>query len=104
MFKGKRKGQSILEYSVLIIILIGAFLTIQTYMKRGIQGRWQSAIDDLGDQYDPRYSNSQIIQTIQSNTSTEIFLTPLSGGTYTSRLDLTNSIETKSGYTNVGRY
>ncbi len=55
MFKllRKMKGQSTLEYAVLIIIIIGALLSIQVYIKRGVQGRLKSATDDIGDQFDP---------------------------------------------------
>ncbi len=54
MFKRlrKRRAQSTLEYAVLIVIVIGALLTIQTYVKRGIQGRLRQATDDIGDQFD----------------------------------------------------
>ncbi len=47
----RKKGQSTLEYAVLIIIIIGALLSIQVYIKRGIQGRLKQAADDSGDQY-----------------------------------------------------
>lgn len=47
----KRKGQSVLEYIILIVIIIAALLTLQVYMKRGVQGRLGSATDDIGDQY-----------------------------------------------------
>ena len=47
----KRKGQSVLEYIILIVIIIAALLTLQIYMKRGLQGRLASATDDIGDQY-----------------------------------------------------
>lgn len=50
-FFRKKKAQSTLEYAVLIIIVIGALLSIQTYIKRGIQGRLRQASDDIGDQY-----------------------------------------------------
>ena len=50
-FLRKKKAQSTLEYAVLIIIVIGALLTIQAYIKRGIQGRLRSASDDIGAQY-----------------------------------------------------
>lgn len=50
-FLRKKKAQSTLEYAVLIIIVIGALLSIQVYIKRGIQGRLRSAADDIGDQY-----------------------------------------------------
>jgi hypothetical protein len=51
-FNNKRKkGQSTLEYAILIIIIIGALLSIQVYIKRGVQGRLKSATDDIGDQF-----------------------------------------------------
>ena len=58
MFKllNRMKGQSTLEYAVLIII-IGALLTIQVYIKRGVQGRLKSASDDIGDQFSPGNTN-----------------------------------------------
>ena len=50
-YLNQRRGQSTLEYAVLIVVIIGALLTIQTYIKRGVQGRLKSASDDIGDQY-----------------------------------------------------
>jgi len=46
-----KKGQSTLEYAILIIIIIGALLSIQVYIKRGVQGRLKGAADDIGDQF-----------------------------------------------------
>ncbi|MEI8012178.1 MAG: hypothetical protein WCI27_06830 [Candidatus Omnitrophota bacterium] len=46
-----RRGQSVLEYAILMVIIIAALLTLQTYIKRGIQGRLKQATDDVGDQY-----------------------------------------------------
>jgi flagellar basal body-associated protein FliL len=46
-----KTGQSVLEYIILIVIIIAALLTLQIYMKRGLQGRLKSATDDIGDQY-----------------------------------------------------
>ncbi len=51
MMKKNRKGQSTLEYAILIIIIIAALLSLQTYVKRGVQGRLKSATDDVGDQF-----------------------------------------------------
>ncbi len=53
MFKNirKAKGQSTLEYAILIIIIIAALLTLQTYIKRGVQGRLASSTDSIGDQF-----------------------------------------------------
>ena len=44
-----KKGQSTLEYAILIVIIIAALITLQTYIKRGIGGRLKSATDDIGD-------------------------------------------------------
>ena len=46
-----RRGQSILEYAILMVIVIAALLSLQTYIKRGIQGRLKQATDDIGEQY-----------------------------------------------------
>lgn len=40
-----RKGQNIAEYSILIALVIAAAVAMQTYVKRGIQGRVADAVD-----------------------------------------------------------
>jgi hypothetical protein len=65
----KMKGQSTLEYAILIIIIIGALLTIQTYIKRGVQGRLKSSSDDIGDQFSPGNTNDVKKTTTQTHTS-----------------------------------
>ncbi|MCP3685697.1 MAG: hypothetical protein GY861_23875 [bacterium] len=59
MFKKFRKikGQSTVEYAVLIAIVIAALISIQMYIKRGVQGRLKSAADDIGDQYSTGNTN-----------------------------------------------
>ena len=54
--KGK-KGQSTLEYAILVIIIIGALLSIQVYVKRAAQGGIKKSADDIGDQYSPGNTN-----------------------------------------------
>ncbi|MFA5059285.1 MAG: hypothetical protein WC676_01480 [Candidatus Omnitrophota bacterium] len=62
------KAQSTLEYAVLIIIIIGALLSIQFYIKRGVQGRLRSAADDIGEQFSP--GNTRVNSTTSSTSST----------------------------------
>jgi hypothetical protein len=71
MFKylRKAKGQSTLETAVLIMIVIGALLSIQVYIKRGVQGRLRSAADDIGDQYSAGNTNVMKTVTVTSNTT-----------------------------------
>ena len=64
----RKKGQSTLEYAILIIIIIGALLSIQVYIKRGVQGRFKSAADDIGDQWSPGYTNLTRRTVVISNT------------------------------------
>ena len=61
------KGQTILEYTVIVIIILGVMIAMKDYIKRGIQGRWKSASDDFGDQYDPQSVNSNIVYATQAN-------------------------------------
>ena len=64
----RRKGQSTLEYAILIIIIIGALLSIQVYIKRGVQGRLKSAADDIGEQFSPGNTNVVHTRVVKSNT------------------------------------
>ena len=67
-YLNQRRGQSTLEYAVLIVVIIGALLTIQVYIKRGVQGRLKSAADDIGDQYSD--GNTNVIKTTIRNSQT----------------------------------
>jgi cytoskeletal protein RodZ len=77
----QRKGQSILEYAILICVIIGALLCLQVYIKRGVQGRLKSAADDIGDQYSDGNTN-ETKTTHRQSTSTETF----ANGTATSTI------------------
>ena len=61
----KRKGQSTLEYAMIIAVIVAGLLLMQHYVKRGYSGRLKSASDDLGEQYDPGVytGNYDITQT-----------------------------------------
>jgi len=107
----KRKGQTILEYTVILIIILGVMIAMKDYIKRGIQGRWKSSADEMGDQYDPQSVNSDINYSIQSNSTSTVQVenatyTPPGGlqeeGQWTNRIDSSNTSETKTGFTQVG--
>ena len=83
-YLNQKRGQSTLEYAVLIVVIIGALLTIQMYIKRGVQGRLKSAADDIGDQYSDGNTNelkrtirnSQTQETFQNGQSTSALIAP----------------------------
>jgi Flp pilus assembly pilin Flp len=104
IFSRNKKGQSAVEYTVLLILLMGAFIGIQNYMKRGVQGRWKASVDELGDQYDPRTADTDIRETQSSLTNTSIIALNTLGGYWTKRTDASISQEQKSGYTSTGSY
>src|SRR5208282_1146293 len=90
-YLNQKRGQSTLEYAVLIVVIIGALLTIQTYIKRGVQGRLKSAADDIGDQYSDGNTNS-VKTTIRNSETNEVF----SAGTAYSNIigpEITNTTE-----------
>ncbi len=98
-----QRGQSLIEYSILIIIVVAVFLSMNSYFKRGIQGRWKASIDDLGEQYDPRTTNSLINYVLNSSSNTSIDVVPTSNGDFwTNRVDTSSSSESKGGQTVVG--
>ncbi len=93
-FLRKMKGQSTLEYAVLVIIVIGALLSIQIYIKRGIQGRMRSAADDIGDQYSA--GNTNVTKTVSVHSHTQ---EDLQGGTQNSTFidpETTNTIRSQN--------
>ena len=71
-YLNQKRGQSTLEYAVLIVVIIGALLTIQVYIKRAAQGRLKSAADDIGDQYSDGNTN-EIKRTIRNSDMLETF-------------------------------
>ena len=49
----KRKGQSTVEYALIIAVVVAGLLLMQHYVRRGYAGRLKQASDDMGEQYDP---------------------------------------------------
>jgi Flp pilus assembly pilin Flp len=68
----QKRGQSTLEYAILVVVIIGALLAVQTYIKRGVQGRLKSSADDIGDQFSPGNTN-ELRHTNRSSSSYETF-------------------------------
>ncbi len=97
MLRIRKRGQSIIEYAFMITIIMGAFLAVGYYFKRGIQGRWKAVVDDMGDQYDPGKAATLVRHLIISNTETRISVESGTEGSWTSRTDLTNTVETRGG-------
>ena len=75
-----RRGQSTLEYVVLVAVVIAALLAMRVYMKRGVSGKLKSSTDSIGAQYSPtevtadwKISSSSVRQ--EQSTSTGVSTT-----------------------------
>jgi hypothetical protein len=55
--KHSKPGQSILEYTVIIAIVVTALMIMQVYLKRGIQAATKAAADQLSSQSTPEITN-----------------------------------------------
>lgn len=68
-----KKGQSTLEYALIIAVVVAALVAMQVYIKRGMQGKLRSAADDIGEQFSPGYTNStKAVTTTVNSTETVV--------------------------------
>ena len=65
-----KRGQSTLEYGIIIAVVVAALVAMEVYFKRGLQGKIRSASDDIGEQFSPGYTNANNT-TVTTVTSTE---------------------------------
>lgn len=78
-----KRGQSTLEYALIIAVVIAGLLIMQYYIKRGYSGRLKSAADDMGEQFDPTAYSANFTVTSKSLVNQTI-----DGATNTTYLDL----------------
>ena len=60
-----RRGQSTLEYAVLIAVIGAGLVLMSAYVRRGFQGRLRSQSDKLGEQFEPGKTSYEYI--VESN-------------------------------------
>jgi hypothetical protein len=100
----KKRAQSVVEYLALMAIIIGAFIGAGTYFKRGIQGRWKSSVDGVGDQYDPRVADTDVVDSVSSSSETRITTIPVNGGIWTMRTDGSIGVDAKIGSSSIAAF
>lgn len=49
VFLKKRNAMATLEFSLFTVIIIMAFISMQAYFKRALEGNWKRSVDDLSD-------------------------------------------------------
>lgn len=65
-----RKGQAIIEYSLLIAAVVGALVAMQVYLRRGLQGGLNEQASRLGPGYSPNDSR-RIVKSYSHNVINE---------------------------------
>ena len=51
------RGQSTVEYAVVIVVIIAALIAMQIYIKRGAMGKLKDATDQIGEQFNPVHAD-----------------------------------------------
>lgn len=49
MKRRDRKGQSFIEYAILVVLVVGALLAMRTYMVRSVQEKYRQSADVFGE-------------------------------------------------------
>ena len=91
MFYVRRKGQSTLEYVILVGFIIAALIAMAIYMKRGVQGKLRESTDQIGEQYEAGATTS--LYTVGTDIQQTETLT--AGGHITTNID--HNIQTRTG-------
>lgn len=94
-----KKGQSTLEYAVIIAVIVAALIAMQAYVKRGLQGRLRQASDDIGEQFSTSNTSTNMTTTITVN-STERIL-PGNNSTTTTN---TRQTQNRTGSETIGNF
>ena len=55
------KGQSALEYAILVACIAGALLAMNIFMKRAVGGKIVSSVDSIGTQFDPAEGKTKAV-------------------------------------------
>ncbi|MCF7916267.1 MAG: hypothetical protein K9L61_00625 [Candidatus Omnitrophica bacterium] len=64
-----RKSQAIIEYALVLIGVVAAFVTMGIYFQRSMQGKLRAHADDLGEQFSPDKTTATMTSTVVSNST-----------------------------------
>ena len=84
MLMRHEKGQSTVEYAIIIAVVISALLVMQFWMRRGVMGKLRDSTDSIGDQFNPFEAKADLTKNFNS-TRTEALST--NGTVATSAID-----------------
>jgi hypothetical protein len=77
-----KRGQSVIEYAVLICCICAAFLTMQYYMKRSLMGKMKQTSNDISsDLYDTENMQTNITHVLRAEYESESEIVTLGNDT-----------------------
>ena len=91
MFSRKR-GQSTLEYALIIGVVVAALLAINVYMRKSVSGRLKQSSDDIGKPFDPEGTFTNAWQSAGAETTTTIETRATATGATTSQITVGETI------------
>jgi Flp pilus assembly pilin Flp len=71
--KLKKTGQSTLEYALVIAVIVAALVAMQTYIKRGVQGKLKANTDEVGEQFSAGASTYDYTTTSKAQSSETVY-------------------------------
>jgi Flp pilus assembly pilin Flp len=92
-----KKGQNTLEYAIIIAVIVAALIAMQSYIKRGIQGKLKASTDDVGEQFSAQNTSGTYQTQLNANSSENI-----SGGAQSTSTTTTNQNQTRTENENIG--
>ncbi|MDD5431570.1 MAG: hypothetical protein PHO70_01065 [Candidatus Omnitrophica bacterium] len=95
----RKKGQSTLEYAILIGVIVAGLIAMQTYIKRGYEGKLRESADTMGKQYNPE-DTTYNYTTSTSSLSTEVVSDSKTTTTIQNQTSNRTGNETVGGVTN----
>lgn len=98
----QKKAQSTLEYAVVITAIVAALVTMQIYIKRGLQGRMRQSADSIGEQYAPTNTTLDTTINFSSNSITTSTTEEKDGTTTTTATVESLETQSRTGYETVG--
>ena len=96
------KGQSTLEYAIIIMVVIAALLTMNAYMKRGLQGKLRDASDQIGEQFSAQTTTWDYTASSHSKTKEQAGTEDIGGEGVTKTELLDEQYQKRDGHEDVG--
>ncbi|PIS34260.1 MAG: hypothetical protein COT38_01070 [Candidatus Omnitrophica bacterium CG08_land_8_20_14_0_20_41_16] len=91
MFRHSSRGQSTLEYVILLGFVVAALIAMGIYMKRGFEGKLRESTDQVGEQYSSGYTVSDY------TTTTDVAQKEVVSSGGVSQTTISKNLQTKTG-------